>query len=119
MSSSVSRRYMVAGVGIGAVATASSVLSGASSAHAHQPADSGGRGGDGRVQSGADVAHADDWRVFDGRRIGIITNPTGIISDGLISIVDAMHASGKVDVGAVFGPEHGLRGTAQDRKSVV
>lgn len=113
MISPISRRYMVAGAGIGAVAAAASVLPGARSAHADQPADSGGRGGDGRVQTGADVAHADDWRVFEDRRIGIITNPTGIISDGLISIVDAMHASGKVGIGAVFGPEHGFRGTAQ------
>src|SRR5699024_4081802 len=74
-----------------------------------------GRGG--TVLPGADVARADDWRVFDGRQIGIITNPTGIIRDGLISIVDAMHASGRVNVGAVFGPEHGFRGTAQAGES--
>src|SRR5699024_10375289 len=79
-----------------------------SSAHANPPIGKGPT-----VRTGADVAHDDGWRVFSGRRIGIITNPTGIISDGLISIVDAMHASGKVDVGAVFGPEHGFRGTAQ------
>lgn len=107
MNSPVSRRGLVAGAGIGAVAVAATVLPGASSAHATPPTSSG------TVLPGVDVAHADGWRVFDGRRIGIITNPTGIIRDGLISIVDAMHASGKVDIGAVFGPEHGFRGTAQ------
>src|SRR5699024_122342 len=89
-----------------------SVLPGASRAHA-EPAPSR----EATVLPGADVAHADGWRVFDGRRIGIITNPTGIIVDGLISIVDAMHASGTVDIGAVFGPEHGFRGTAQAGES--
>src|SRR5690625_4031431 len=112
MSSPVSRRGMLAGAGIGAAAVAASVLPGASRAHA-EPTPSR----DAAVLPGADVAHADGWRVFDGRRIGIITNPTGIIADGLISIVDAMHASGAVDIGAVFGPEHGFRGTAQAGES--
>src|SRR5699024_12853161 len=103
MSSSVSRRYMVAGAGIGAVAAAASVLPGASSAHAHQPADRGGRGGDGRVQSGADVAHADDWRELESRRIGSITNPTGIGFDGLINMLDEKQAPGKLVVGAGLG----------------
>ena len=104
----VSRRGMLAGAGVGAVATAATMLPAGGSAHA-RPRDRK----EAAVQVGADVAHADGWKVFDGRRIGIITNPTGIIRDGLISIVDAMHASGAVDIGAVFGPEHGFRGTAQ------
>ncbi|MET1004764.1 MAG: DUF1343 domain-containing protein, partial [Propionibacteriaceae bacterium] len=66
-----------------------------------------------RVRPGADAAQAGDWSVFRGRRIGVITTPTGVVQDTLGSIVDAMVASGKVEVGAVFGPEHGFRGTAQ------
>ena len=108
MDSPVSRRGILAGAGIGAAAVAATVFpGGAAPAHANPPI---GRGR--MISPGADVALQDNWRVFGGRRIGIITNPTGIIRDGLISIVDAMHASG-VDVGAVFGPEHGFRGTAQ------
>lgn len=109
MNPSVSRRGMLAAAGVGAVATAATVLPG-SSARANPSHAS-------TVLPGADVAHADGWQVFDGRRIGIITNPTGIIRDGMISIVDAMHASGTVDIGAVFGPEHGFRGTAQAGES--
>src|SRR5690625_1691459 len=115
MSSPVSRRGMLAGAGVGAFGVAASVFPGASSARA-SASNGRGRGhgrADAEVLPGADVAHADGWSVFDGRRIGVITNPTGIIRDGLISIVDAMHASGTVDIGAVFGPEHGFRGTAQ------
>lgn len=64
------------------------------------------------VTPGADRAAADGWSVLRGQRIGVITNPTGILTN-LRTIVDEMHESGTVDVVAVFGPEHGFRGTAQ------
>ncbi|WP_265442816.1 exo-beta-N-acetylmuramidase NamZ family protein [Flexivirga meconopsidis] len=66
-----------------------------------------------RFRCGADVAAAKGWKVFSGQRIGVITNPTGVVRDGLRSIVDVMVESGKVEIGGVFGPEHGFRGTAQ------
>lgn len=79
-----------------------------------------GRGHDGGhsrgVRTGADVAQADRWKVFAGQRIGVITNPTGVVRDDddrLVSIVDVMAASGRVEIAGVFGPEHGFRGTAQ------
>lgn len=64
------------------------------------------------VTPGADRAAADGWRVLSGRKVGVLTNPTGILTN-LRSIVDEMHESGAVDLRAVFGPEHGFRGTAQ------
>ncbi|HYI55054.1 MAG TPA: DUF1343 domain-containing protein [Microlunatus sp.] len=66
----------------------------------------------GRVRTGADVVAAEDWREFRDQRVGVITNPTGVLSRSLVSIVDAMVAAGVV-VGGVFGPEHGFRGAAQ------
>lgn len=65
--------------------------------------------------SGADVAASNDWSIFTGRKVGVITNPTGVLAN-FRSIVDDMAAKG-VEVGAVFGPEHGFRGTAQDGAS--
>ncbi|TCO49595.1 uncharacterized protein YbbC (DUF1343 family) [Kribbella antiqua] len=65
-----------------------------------------------KTMTGAEVLAADDWRALSGQKVGVISNPTGILPD-LTHIVDAMHASGKVNVVAVFGPEHGFRGTAQ------
>ena len=55
---------------------------------------------------------ARDWQDVRGRRIGVVTNPTGVLRS-LDHVVDAMRESGAVDVVAVFGPEHGFRGTSQ------
>ena len=69
-----------------------------------------------KVMTGAMVLADDDWRALAGQKVGVISNPTGILPD-LTHIVDTMHASGKVDIVAVFGPEHGFRGTAQAGES--
>ncbi|MDQ0102889.1 uncharacterized protein YbbC (DUF1343 family) [Paenarthrobacter nicotinovorans] len=66
----------------------------------------------GAAVNGADLAAADNWSIFAGRKVGVITNPTGVLAN-FRSIVDDMADKG-VDVRAVFGPEHGFRGTAQD-----
>ena len=75
-----------------------------------------GRRGARTVVPGADRAAAADWSMLRGRRVGVITNPTGVLQSTLRSIVDTMVAS-KVEVGGVFGPEHGFRGTAQAGES--
>ena len=64
-----------------------------------------------RVKTGADVQAALGWAGLKGRKLGIITNPTGVLADGT-SIVDSMAAAG-LDIRGIFGPEHGFRGTAQ------
>lgn len=71
----------------------------------------GGRPGR-RVVTGAEALAARGWSDLAGQRVGVITNPTGILSD-LRHEVDVMAAGGTVDLVAVFGPEHGFRGTAQ------
>ncbi|MFH9007846.1 exo-beta-N-acetylmuramidase NamZ domain-containing protein [Streptomyces afghaniensis] len=57
------------------------------------------------------LAH-DGYALLDGQKVGIVTNPTGITRD-VRHIVDVMHEDDRVDLTAVFGPEHGFRGTAQ------
>jgi len=110
MSNPLGRRALLGGAAAGAGALATLPLTAG-------PATAGGRRGAGRVRPGADVAQADRWKVFAGQRVGVITNPTGVVQDSLGSIVDAMVGSGRVEVGAVFGPEHGFRGTAQAGES--
>jgi uncharacterized protein YbbC (DUF1343 family) len=57
------------------------------------------------------LAH-DGYTLLDNQKVGIVTNPTGTTRD-VRHIVDVMHEDDRVDLTAVFGPEHGFRGTAQ------
>ncbi|MDT7786599.1 MAG: hypothetical protein QOF58_5018, partial [Pseudonocardiales bacterium] len=64
-----------------------------------------------RLSTGAEQLAADGWRKLKGRKVGVLTNPTGILKDQT-HIVDSM-AEHNARPTAVFGPEHGFRGTAQ------
>ncbi|MFJ6820841.1 exo-beta-N-acetylmuramidase NamZ domain-containing protein [Streptomyces niveus] len=99
---SLTRRSLIAAGGaVGATAAV-----GAAGAPA---AASGGRG---RVRTGFDRLAADGYRLLAGHQVGIVTNPTGVTQD-VRHVVDVMHGDERVDLTAVFGPEHGFRGTAQ------
>jgi uncharacterized protein YbbC (DUF1343 family) len=65
----------------------------------------------GPVLTGAEVLAAQGWRPLAGRRVGVLSNPTGVLA-GFGHIVDSMIAAGVRPV-AAFGPEHGFRGSAQ------
>lgn len=58
---------------------------------------------------GDDVFLESAWRELGGRCIGIVTNQTGVTSQGE-SIVDAARRNPQICVKALFAPEHGLRG---------
>ncbi|MFJ8587123.1 exo-beta-N-acetylmuramidase NamZ domain-containing protein [Streptomyces sp. NPDC093595] len=97
---SVSRRGLLIAGG-----TAGVVAAGAAPAAAHGA-------GRPRVRTGFDRLAADGYAVLAGQRVGVVTNPTGVTA-GVRHVVDVMHADDRVDLAAVFGPEHGFRGTAQ------
>jgi uncharacterized protein YbbC (DUF1343 family) len=61
--------------------------------------------------NGADILAAEGYRRLKGRKVGVLTNPTGVLAN-LTHLVDDMVAHAVRPV-AVFGPEHGFRGTAQ------
>jgi uncharacterized protein YbbC (DUF1343 family) len=63
------------------------------------------------VLPGADLLAADGWQKLAGRKVGVLSNPTGVLLN-LTHIVDSMVASGMKPL-AAFGPEHGFRGTSQ------
>ena len=51
-------------------------------------------------------------RAFDGlkgKRVGLITNPTGV-DNNLKSTIDILHEAEGVELKALYGPEHGVRG---------
>ncbi|MEU3655839.1 DUF1343 domain-containing protein [Streptomyces sp. NPDC032161] len=107
---SLSRRgLLAAGGAVGALA-ATAAGSGGTAAAAGR--GHGGGNGRGRVRTGFDRLAADGYALLKGQKVGVVTNPTGITSD-VRHIVDVMHPDGRVDLTAVFGPEHGFRGTAQ------
>ncbi|QIA26585.1 DUF1343 domain-containing protein [Thermaerobacter sp. PB12/4term] len=65
-----------------------------------------------RVRTGLEVLLTDRLDLIRGKRVGIITNPTGVLPD-LRHGVDALATAEGVHVVAIFGPEHGFRGSAQ------
>ncbi|MET8946505.1 DUF1343 domain-containing protein [Streptomyces sp. NPDC004542] len=65
-----------------------------------------------RMRTGFDHLSADGYTLLSGQKTGVVTNPTGVTRD-VRHIVDVMHADPRVRLTAVFGPEHGFRGTAQ------
>lgn len=101
---SLSRRGLLAASTLTAL-TAASPASAAS-------AEGGGSGGGRRLRTGFERLAADGYAPLDGERVGVVTNPTGVTRD-VRHIVDVMHADERVNLVAVFGPEHGFRGTAQ------
>ncbi|MEU7412149.1 DUF1343 domain-containing protein [Streptomyces sp. NPDC042638] len=65
-----------------------------------------------RLHTGFERLAADGYSLLTGQKAGVVTNPTGITRDAR-HIVDVMHQDPRVQLTAVFGPEHGFRGTAQ------
>ncbi|MER5472080.1 DUF1343 domain-containing protein [Streptomyces sp. NPDC002685] len=65
-----------------------------------------------RLRTGFERLAGAGYAQLGGGRVGMVTNPTGITRD-VRHIVDVMHADDRVNLVAVFGPEHGFRGTAQ------
>ncbi len=59
-----------------------------------------------------------DKGLITGRRIGIVTNHSGVLPGG-VHIVDALRADPDINIRALFSPEHGIRGTAPAGKHVA
>jgi uncharacterized protein YbbC (DUF1343 family) len=66
------------------------------------------------VEALADSAPA----VLRGKRVGLITNHTGLTADGR-STIDVLAGHPDVTLVALFGPEHGIRGAAEAGEKVA
>jgi len=64
-----------------------------------------------RVRLGIEVLLSDSIHLVRGKRVGLITNHTGVTPDGR-STIDLLHRAPGVRLTALFAPEHGIRGQA-------
>jgi uncharacterized protein YbbC (DUF1343 family) len=69
------------------------------------------------VRTGLECLLDDPRRFLGDGRVGLVANPSTVDRD-LVHAVDRLHADARVHLSLLFGPEHGLRGDAQDMVSV-
>ncbi|MEN3339842.1 MAG: hypothetical protein V7647_3518 [Acidobacteriota bacterium] len=61
------------------------------------------------VATGVDVLRASGFAILRGKRVGLVTNHTGVARDGATTI-DLLHGAKDVTLVRLFSPEHGIRG---------
>ena len=69
------------------------------------------------VRTGAEVLAADEFSGLAGKTVGLIVNHTARVDTA--HLIDRVDRSPSVKLGALFGPEHGLRGTAGAGETVA
>jgi uncharacterized protein YbbC (DUF1343 family) len=62
-----------------------------------------------RIKTGIEVLKEQHFRPLEGKRVGLITNPTGV-DNAMRSTIDILHEAPGVNLTALYGPEHGVRG---------
>lgn len=70
-----------------------------------------------KVKTGIEMLKADNFKVLEGKRVGLVTNPTGV-DNNLVSDIDILRNAPNVRLVALFGPEHGVRGSAHAGEAV-
>jgi uncharacterized protein YbbC (DUF1343 family) len=71
---------------------------------------------DGHTLTGIDVLEAQKFAPLAGKRVGLITNQTGMDRNRR-STIDLLAHAPAVKLVALFSPEHGIRGVADERVS--
>ena len=61
------------------------------------------------VKPGIEVLRDRNFDILRGKRVGLVTNPSGVDSN-LKSTVDILYGASGVELVALYGPEHGVRG---------
>ena len=93
------------------------VLGGATACFRNSAGEEGGEAAaaltaKGTVVPGVEVLLRDSLKLLEGKRVGLITNPSGRDRSGR-STIDLLYRAPGVKLTALFGPEHGLRGAAE------
>jgi uncharacterized protein YbbC (DUF1343 family) len=68
--------------------------------------------GNAKVLVGIDTLKARNFPGLEGKRVGLITNPSGTDANGT-STLNILRHSRQVKLTALFGPEHGIHGTTK------
>jgi len=71
---------------------------------------------DSPVQPGAEVLANNEFDALSGQRVGAIVNHTARVDTS--HLIDRLARAPNVELGAIFAPEHGLRGSAGAGESV-
>jgi uncharacterized protein YbbC (DUF1343 family) len=71
---------------------------------------------DAQVLTGIDVLERDSFKQLAGLRVGLVTNQTGRDRSGR-STIDVLFKAPGVKLTALFSPEHGIRGLADEKVS--
>lgn len=64
-----------------------------------------------KIKTGIEVLKEQHFACLKGKRVGLITNPTGV-DNTMRSTVDILYNAPEVNLVALYGPEHGVRGDA-------
>ena len=62
-----------------------------------------------KVQTGIEVLKSENFKSLQGKRVGLITNPTGV-DNAMKSTIDILFEAPNVKLVALYAPEHGVRG---------
>lgn len=62
-----------------------------------------------KIKTGIEMLKQTNFKAIEGKRVGLITNPTGV-DNNLKSTIDILHEAPNVNLVALYGPEHGVRG---------
>ena len=65
-----------------------------------------------KVQLGIEVLAKSNFEILKGKKVGLITNASGVDSK-LISTIDILNSANGFELVALFGPEHGIRGDVE------
>ena len=61
------------------------------------------------IKTGIEVLKDQHFECLKGKRVGLITNPTGV-DNTMHSTIDILYNAPEVNLVALYGPEHGVRG---------
>ena len=67
-----------------------------------------------KVLNGIDILQRQNYEPLAGKRVGLITNHTGLSADGTPTI-DLLYRTDVCELVALFSPEHGIRGVVDSK----